>query len=620
MKSNTARAAGAEHLSVIHNASLHFTKKTVENEDAILQTDLQFNIIGWNAAAEALHGQPGAGGKNLFELVDFDFIDGDLQNLQHELTSRGFWSGEVLFRRFDGKQAHFKTTATYIIKEDNDTPSAILIVCHNINNIKQKERLLEAEQKKYEILMDTLPQGVMMINRDGNVEACNKRGATILGLTESDIIGKPVATPKWKAIKADGSHFPMSEFPAIVSLQTGFPQRNVIVGIETPDGSLKWLSVNSEALLQPGEFEAYAAVVSYTDITESKKTEEELKRSNERFYHVSKVTSDAIWDIDLTTNQIYRSGAFRRLSGYTVDEIDSNLNWWFTKVHKEDIDRVKNKLQEHIDKGIERWEDEYRFQCADSSYKHFHDSGVIIYKGSKAIRVLGAIRDLTEQKKLEKQLLDEQLQRQKAITMATIAAQEQEKTNISRELHDNVNQILMSSKLFMDTARRTPDQAKELLDKAIEYQLLALQEIRKISKSLSTSNVKTVGLKESIEDVIGNMELVQEVEIELIFNERVEDKLSDDQKLMLFRIVQEQTNNIIKYASAKSVQIMVNESNNIARMMIADDGVGFDTSGKGTKGIGFINIISRADAYSGKVDIVSSPGNGCTLEVCFPIN
>lgn len=618
MKSNIARPAGGEHLSVIHKASLNLGS-TITSQDAVLQTDLQFNITGWNAAAEALHGQPGAGGKNIYDLVDIDFINGDAETVRQELATTGFWSGEVLFRRFDGQQIYFRTTATHIMTDEN-VPTAVLIVCHNISDIKKKEKQLDVVYKRHEILMNTLPQGVIMVNADGKIEACNKRGAAILGLNEQDLIGHAVANPAWKAIKSDGTPFPLTEFPAVVSLQTGFPQRNVIMGIERIDGVLVWLSVNSEALIQPGEFEPYAAVVSYTDITDSKKTEEELKRSNERFYHVSKVTSDAIWDIDLTTNQIYRSGAFRRLSGYTVDQIDSNLNWWFTKVHPDDKERVKRKLNDAIEKGLERWEDEYRFICANGAYKYLYDSGIILYKGGRAVRVLGAIRDLTEQKKLEKQLIDEQLQRHKAITLATIEAQEKEKSNISRELHDNVNQILMSAKLFMDTARRIPDQTNELLDKAIEYQLLALQEIRKISKSLSTSNVKTVGLRESIEDVVGNMKLLQHLDVQLIFNERVEEKLSDDQKLMLFRIVQEQTNNIIKYASAKSVQIMINESNNIARLVITDDGVGFDSACKGTKGIGFINIISRADAYNGKVDIVSSPGNGCTIEICFPID
>ncbi len=619
-KLNAIHSVGTDYMSVIHKASLTTNASPdKQSDDAVLQTDLEFNITGWNSSAEEIHGQPGAMGKNLFHLVDIDFVNDNQDEMQQALAAKGFWSGEVLFKRYDGQQIYFHTTATYIIDEKAQ-PVAIMIVSHNINNLKNKEKQLEAATKKYEILMNTLPQGVMMINADGKIEACNKRGAEIFGLTEDEVLGKILASPSWKAIKVDGSVFPLTEFPAIVSLQTGFPQRNVIMGIQHPDETLVWVSVNSEALIQPGEFEPYAVVVSYSDITESKKTDEELRKSNERFYHVSKVTSDAIWDVDLTTNKIYRSGAFRKLSGYSAEQIDSSLNWWFNKVHPDDRERVKNKLNEQVQKGVERWDDEYRFECADSSYKYLLDSGIILYKAGKAVRILGAIRDLTEQKKLEKQLLDEQVQRHKAITQATIAAQEQEKATISRELHDNVNQILMSGKLFMDTAKRMPEQSNELLDKAIEYQLLALQEIRKLSKSLSTSNVKTVGLKESVEDIVKNMKLLQQVDVEFIFNEKVDEKLTDEQKLMLFRIIQEQTNNISKYAEAKSVQIMINQANNVLHLVISDDGVGFDTSDKSTKGIGFINIISRADVYNGKVNIISSPGNGCTLEICFPIN
>ena len=606
-------------MSVIHKSALNSGIHPNNLSIAVLQTDLDFNITGWNSFAEELHGQSGAMRRNLFQLVEIDFVQGSIDELRQSLSEKGYWHGEVIFNRFDGQHIYFRTTASYIIDEKGK-PVAIMIVSNNINDVKNKESQLDVAQKKYEILMNTLPEGVMMINANGIIEACNKRGAAILGLTENEALGKLIANPSWKAIKADGSVFPLTEFPAVVSLQTGFPQRNVIMGMYQPDDTLVWLSVNTEALIRPGEFEPYAAVVSYSDITESKKTEEELRKSNERFYHVSKVASDAIWDIDLATNQIYRSGAFRRLSGYSLEQIDSNLNWWFHKVHADDRERVKNKFDQHIQKGLERWDDEYRFECADGTYKFFLDSGIILYKAGKAVRVLGAIRDLTEQKKLEKQLLDEQVQRHKAITQATINAQEQEKANISRELHDNVNQILMSAKLFMDTAKRMPDQSNELLDKAIEYQLLALQEIRKLSKSLSTSNVKTVGLKESIGDIVSNMKLLQQLDVQFIFNEKVEEKLSDDQKLMLFRVIQEQTNNIIKYAEAKSVQILINQSNNIINLVISDDGIGFDTSDPTTKGIGLINIISRADAYNGKVDIVSSPGNGCTLEIRFPID
>ena len=618
-RTSTIRTGGQDYLSVIHKSDIIANSKADQLQDAVLQTDLSFNITGWNMTAETLYGKPGAMGKNLFQIIDLVFLDGSPEELKDDLRKKGSWSGEVIYKRHDGKQIHFRSIATHIINE-KDEPVSVMIVNHNINDIKSKEQELAAAEKKYQIVMNTLPEGVVMINADGKIEACNKRGAEILGFSEQELLGKITASPVWKAIKEDGSVFPLTEFPAIVSLQTGFPQRNVIMGIEQPSGLLVWVSVNTEALIKPGEFEPYAVVASYSDITDSMKTEKELKESNERFYYASKVTSDAIWDIDLETNQIYRSETFFDLSGYLRDETDASLDWWFHKIHPEDRDRVKAKVNEHIQKGLERWDDEYRFECADGSYKFLFDSGIILYRHGKPSRILGALRDLTEKRKLKKQLADEQNQRHKAIAQASITAQEQEKTNISRELHDNVNQILMSAKLFMDTAQKTPEQSKELLDKAIEYQLLALQEIRKLSQSLSTSHIKTVGLKNSVNDIVQNMKLLQQLEVHFIFNSMVEERLSNDQKLMVFRIIQEQTNNIAKHAEAKTVQIMINEMNDMLHLVITDDGKGFDPEANGVKGIGFINITSRADAYNGTVNFISSPGNGCTLELCFPIN
>jgi PAS domain S-box-containing protein len=585
--------------------------------DAVITTDLTFNITGWNDAAEKLHGLPGAKGKNLFQLIKIDLLDSTFETINAELLNRGTWEGEVIYHRHDGEKYIFKTSATSIL-DDNNKPLSIIFVNHNITKVKSTEKKLAEAEATYEKLVNTLVDGVIMLDKDGKVTTCNKRASAILGTNEIELLGKELGDSSWNAIKEDGTPFPWYEFPTVVSLQTGFPQRNVKMGVNLPNGLFVWLLINSEALIRNGEFDPYAVVISFSDITDSVNREEELRRSNERFFYVSKITSDAIWDIDLATKQIYRSETFYELSGYSREEIKPDLDWWFNKIHPRDRERVKNKVQEHIQHGHERWEDEYLFLCADGSYKFLLDSGTILTRHGKPVRILGAIRDLTEKKKLEQQLLQEQEHKHKAVSQAGIAAQETERSNISRELHDNVNQLLMSAKLFMNSAQTDPQKANEHIEKAITYQLMAVEEIRKLSKTLNTSLVKVIGLSRSIDDIIINMKAFQQIETRFQYDQQLDKLLSDDQKLMIFRILQEQTNNIIKYANAKNVLITLKEENSKISLSITDDGKGFDASIQ-SKGIGFINIYNRVDAFGGDMELVSSPGNGCSLRINFPL-
>jgi two-component system sensor histidine kinase UhpB len=604
-------------LSVSHKAASGLSDLLHHLPDAIIITDLSFNITGWNDAAEKLHGLPGAMGKNLFKLIKLDLINSTFETIQKDLSTKKSWDGEVIYHRHDGEKFIFRSTANIIINESNE-PVSFLFVNHNITQTKNTERKLEEAEASYEKLVNTLVDGVVMIGKDGKIKTCNKKAAQILGLSENELRGKVTASPSWKAIKPDGSVFPLNEFPAIVSLQTGFPQRNVKMGVEQPDGTLVWLMINSEALIRAGEFEPYAVVVSFSDITDTMKRDEELRKSNERFFYVSKVTSDAIWDLDLVTNEIYRSEAFCELSGYSNDNIQPDLDWWFQKVHPDDRERVQKKVNEHIKNKKEKWEDEYRFICADGKYKYLLDTGIILYRNGKPVRILGAIRDLTERKKLEQQLLFEQEQKLKAISQAAFAAQEQERNNISRELHDNVNQILMSAKLFMSSAKNEKDKADEYIDKSLAYQMMAVDEIRKLSHRLNSSLVSMVGLKRAIDDITVNLFALKSISVQFDYDAEIDHHLSEDQQLMIYRIIQEQTNNILKYSSASSAIISVRLNNNIVHLTVSDNGKGFDTS-QPARGIGLVNISNRVDAFGGTVNLQSSPGKGCKLEIQFPL-
>lgn len=353
------------------------------------------------------------------------------------------------------------------------------------------------------------------------------------------------------------------------------------------------------------------------DITDRKNSEEQIKKIHERFTYAINATSEAVWDLDLQTNEIYRSDAFYKISGYSKEQVNGNIDWWFNKIHPEDKERVKKSFEKDLMAGKRNWADEYRFLYADGTYRNIADKGFAIYEGKKPVRLIGAIQDITERKKLEAQLLNEQVKKQKLINQATIEAQEKERGMISEELHDNVNQLLMSARLHIGAAKKS-DIQEELLDKASDYLLQAVEEIRSLSKKLNTSIVRSVGLEQSIFDITRNMKQFNDITVVVDIDKNVIDKLTQEQQLVIFRIIQEQSNNIIKYSRAVQANISLSEKNNQCSLVISDNGIGFDKEKQKANGIGFINIFNRIDAYNGKVEIITYPDNGCTLNISMP--
>jgi two-component system sensor histidine kinase UhpB len=241
----------------------------------------------------------------------------------------------------------------------------------------------------------------------------------------------------------------------------------------------------------------------------------------------------------------------------------------------------------------------------------------ISYKAQPAVLVLA--NDVTERILLENELNEQRVNRQRQITEAVIEAQEKERTEIGKELHDNVNQILGASNLYINTAMTDEDMRQELLERSTELVSKAINEIRKISKSLITPGLREIGLIESIEDIIDDMKATKhDLQIELDLQNISEEQIEDRRKLTLFRIVQEQLNNIVKHAKATRVLIRLSIEGPNTVLTVADNGVGFDMS-RHRKGVGITNIISRAELFNGKVEIATSPGDGCALMVSIPI-
>ena len=136
-----------------------------------------------------------------------------------------------------------------------------------------------------------------------------------------------------------------------------------------------------------------------------KSNNNEIKESNEKYDIVSKATSDTIWDWKILEDTITWNKGIETIFGYTQEEVGNNSAWWFDKIHPEDSIKMSVKLYSFIEQKSEKWQDQYRFRCADNTYKYVLDRGFLLKdKKGRAHRMIGAIQDITKQKKEEENL------------------------------------------------------------------------------------------------------------------------------------------------------------------------------------------------------------------------
>jgi PAS domain S-box-containing protein len=135
------------------------------------------------------------------------------------------------------------------------------------------------------------------------------------------------------------------------------------------------------------------------------KINDELYKSNERYDIVAKATSDTIWDWDIKTGGFIWNKGIQSVFGYKKEDVGKNLQWWFEKIHPEDSLKMSVKLYSFIEQKTEKWQDYYRFMCADGTYKYVFDRGFLVMDEDRnVVRMIGAIQDISKQKEEEQRL------------------------------------------------------------------------------------------------------------------------------------------------------------------------------------------------------------------------
>jgi two-component system sensor histidine kinase UhpB len=380
----------------------------------------------------------------------------------------------------------------------------------------------------------------------------------------------------------------------------------ILTGESESDIALEVIKLGAQDYLVKGEFKSDLLVKSIQYSIERKYAENKILVSEEKYRQMFYKNPFPTWIYDLGTLQILEvNDAAIKKYGYDRSE--------FLELTLEEI-----RMPEKINGPNE-------YSAGYSLHQKKNGEALVVevayyqidYFGKKAMQA--QINDVTEKHRLEKALLSQQQMKQRQITKAVLEAQDDERKIIGTELHDNINQILASAKLYITAAVDTGEREKMII-KGQEYITLAIEEIRKLSKELVTPSFIITGLKYSIEELADIIQETKKIQIHTDLEVLDETDLCKEMKVAIYRIIQEQLNNIVKYAGADKVRIAVKTENGQLLLSINDNGKGFDTHLR-RKGIGLTNIQSRAELFHGKVSIDSSLGNGCRLKVnmCIPV-
>lgn len=258
--------------------------------------------------------------------------------------------------------------------------------------------LLVLERERLRSTFAAVAEGIVQMNVDGQVIACNPAAERLLGLSFDQMHGMTPEDEFWGATCENGGAFPASEHPASVTLRTGQSIRNFVHGIHTPNGEHRLISVSTEPV-RDADGEIRSVVASFADITEH-------REQSKRMQMVIDGAGLGTWDWDLRTGHVVFNEHWAGMLGYSLSEIAPHVSTWESLVHPEDMPDMRRTLTAHLEGRTAEFRKEVRMRRKDGSWSWGLTAGKVTTRDEEGsvIRVMGMHVDISSQKLAEEEL------------------------------------------------------------------------------------------------------------------------------------------------------------------------------------------------------------------------
>jgi PAS domain S-box-containing protein len=601
------------------------------SNDAIFVRDAGDHVTYWNKAAMELYGftREEALGRVTHELLQTQF-PADLEVINEQLRHDERWNGELVHTRKDGTKV-IVISRWALDRKASGNALRILETNSDITLQKRTEKALRESEERFRAIVETTPECVKVISADGTLLHMNRPGLEMVGARSADeVVGKNV----YDLIAPEDRNRFKAFNESICRGEQGSLQFDII-GL---GGKRRHMETHAAPLRNPDETVVHLAVTA--DISERKRAEELLRRSEERFRALVNASSDVVYRMNPDWSEM------RELDGqeFLADTGKPRKDWLNDYIHPDDQPIVLRTIHEAI-RTKTTFELEHLVRRTDGTLGWTNSRAVPLLNGNgEILEWFGAASDITARKTAEEnfrklahtldaevrartQELEEQSNQVRELSWRLLRSQDEERRHIARELHDCAGQTLtvlgMSlAQLVQKAGRSAPELATEA--EQIEETVQQLhREIRTTSYLLHPPLLDETGLYSAISWYVQGLLERSGLEVHLDISKEF-GRLPRDMELVIFRLVQECLTNIHRHSESETASIRLTRESNQITLDIRDQGKGMSPARlaeiqSGRSGVGIGGMRERLRQFEGTMNIeADSSGTRIFTIIPFP--
>nr|WP_279287016.1 PAS domain S-box protein [Heliobacterium chlorum] len=513
----------------------------------------------------------------------------------------------------------------------------------DITKQMESEAALRDREESYRSIVTAMAEGMVVQGRDGRIVRANRTAEQILGLTVEQMEGRTSVDPRWRAIHEDGSPFPGEDHPAMVTLQTGEPCHNVIMGVHKPTGELTWVQINSEPLRQPDSEIPYQVVTTFSDITERRRIEETLLATREQLSNVFENLDLLFWSLDTTNQKMLQfSSVSEKIYGVPREAFMENPDLWMQFIHPDEFEEVMSTVS-LVEDG-QPLANEYRIIRHDGTVRWVRDHMIpVLDSDKKVIRLDGLVMDITDKKQVE-----EELQKAKKKAEESSQAKSNFLAMMSHEIRTPMNGILGMTDLLLDTdlSKEQQEYAEAVMESAtvllnVINDILDYSKVEAEKMELHMVDFSLPPLVHSVTKLFANRAKEKGIELTTNISSQSTPPLWGDPN-RIRQVLLNLVNNAMKFTDNGNVtvDVQVESEDGVelwVRFAVTDTGIGISkdvqerlfhpftqadssTSRRfGGTGLGLAISKRLVELMGGRIGVNSVPGKGSTFWFTLPL-